>query len=75
MPRVPAALIALTAAAPAMAHTGHIGTLAGHDHWIAGAAIGAGIAIALWGLLKGRSGTGDAAPEAEPEAEDDAQEA
>jgi hypothetical protein len=38
----------------AAAHTGHIETLAGHDHWVAGAAIGLAILIGLAGALKGR---------------------
>jgi hypothetical protein len=38
----------------ALAHTGHIETLAGHDHWVAGAVIGAAILIGLVGALKGR---------------------
>ncbi|MFQ6547188.1 DUF6732 family protein [Aestuariibius sp. 2305UL40-4] len=36
------------------AHLGHIGEVAGHDHWVAGAAIGAAIAAVIWGALKGR---------------------
>lgn len=39
---------------PVFAHVGHLGELASHDHWIAGAAIGAAAAIALWGALKGK---------------------
>ncbi|RPE63199.1 hypothetical protein EDD53_2796 [Pacificibacter maritimus] len=41
-------------AAPALAHVGHVGELAGHDHWIAGAALGAAAGIAIWGALKGK---------------------
>lgn len=44
----------LFAAAPALAHPGHLETLAGHDHWVAGAAIGLAIALGLWGALKGK---------------------
>ncbi len=51
--------------APAMAHVGHLGDLAGHDHWVAGAAIGAAVAIGLYGALKGRRKADKA--EAEPE--------
>ncbi len=36
-----------------LAHTGHVADLAGHDHWVAGAAIGLAIALGLWGALKG----------------------
>ena len=32
-------------AAPAAAHPGHLAELAGHNHWVAGAAIGAAIAL------------------------------
>ncbi len=57
-------------ATPAMAHVGHIGGLAGHDHWIAGIAIGAAAGVAIWGVLKGKKN-----PEAEPEeAEEEATE-
>ncbi len=47
-------LPAILLAAPALAHPGHLAGLAGHDHWVAGAAIGAAIAVGLWGALKGR---------------------
>ena len=40
--------------APALAHLGHLGDIAGHDHWVAGAAIGAAVAIGVWGAWKGR---------------------
>lgn len=38
----------------AMAHIGHLGDVAGHDHVAAGVAIGAAIAIGIWGALKGK---------------------
>lgn len=40
----------------AVAHSGHIADVAGagHDHWVAGAAIGAAVAITLWTALKGK---------------------
>lgn len=59
---------------PAMAHVGHLGELAGHDHWVAGAAIGVAAAITLWAGLKGRKSKKD---ESSNEAEDkaDAQDA
>ncbi|SLN29987.1 hypothetical protein PSA7680_01415 [Pseudoruegeria aquimaris] len=50
----------------AAAHTGHIAEVAGHDHWVAGAAIGAAIAISLWAALKGGRKA-----ESEPEAAED----
>ena len=63
--------LAIGAAGGAAAHTGHVGEVAGHDHWIAGAAIGVGIAVAAWGIVKGRRARKEtaAAPEnAEAEA-------
>lgn len=44
------------AALPGMAaaHFGHFDTFAGHDHWVAGAAIGAAVAVGIWGALKGK---------------------
>ena len=41
------------AAGPAAAHPGHLAGLSGHDHWVAGAAIGLAIALGLWGALRG----------------------
>ena len=38
----------------ALAHAGHLGELVGHDHLLAGVAIGIAIAIGLAGALKGR---------------------
>ena len=55
------------AAAPLHAHAGHLGDLAGHDHWVAGAAVDIAIGLAAWGALKGRK---DEPSEAEPEAEE-----
>ncbi|WP_116085076.1 DUF6732 family protein [Tropicimonas sp. IMCC34011] len=47
---LPAALLLPTAAG---AHPGHIAeTSAGHDHWIAGAAIGIAIALFAWGVWR-----------------------
>jgi hypothetical protein len=54
--------------APALAHLGHVGAVAGHDHWVAGAAIGAAVAVGVWGWMKSRK-------EAEEEAEAEADEA
>jgi hypothetical protein len=59
--------------APALAHPGHLAGLAGHDHWVAGAAIGAAIALGLYGLLKGQKGRKDT--ETEDAAETDGPEA
>lgn len=51
------AILAATAL-PAFAHPGHMAGLAGHDHWVAGAAIGTAIAVGVWGVLKGRRKSG-----------------
>jgi hypothetical protein len=45
----------------AAAHMGDLGELAGHDHWVAGIAIGATVAVGVWGAIKGRKD-----PEPEP---------
>lgn len=66
----PVALIAaFTAnfAGPVAAHPGHLIEAAGHDHWLAGVAIGTAIAIGLWQGLKGKSGE-EGAQEAEESA-------
>jgi hypothetical protein len=49
---------------PALAHLGHVGDLAGHDHWVAGAAAGAAVAVGVWGWLKGREEAGKARADA-----------
>lgn len=55
-------------ATPVLAHPGHLAELAGHDHRVAGAAIGLAIALGLWGALKGR-GRDEPEQQAEPDAE------
>jgi hypothetical protein len=56
-------LFLLVPAGPAMAHPGHLAAgLAGHDHWVAGAAIGAALAAGVLAALKGRR-----RPQAEPD--------
>lgn len=57
-------VLAVTGGA-AQAHTGHIADLAGHDHWVAGAAIGLAILTGIYGALKGES---DQAEEPEDDA-------
>lgn len=58
-------LVLLMVGTTANAHPGHWADVAGHDHWIAGAAIGlAGIA-AIWGALKGKKAKDET--EEEPE--------
>jgi len=50
----------------ALAHPGHLAEVAGHDHVVAGVAIGLALGIAIWGVLKGRK---------DAESEDEADEA
>lgn len=57
------------AGSAAVAHPGHWADLAGHDHWVAGAAIGLAGLAAIWGALKGKK-----AKEEPVEAEDDLEE-
>ncbi len=57
---------------PALAHVGHLGDLAGHDHWIAGAAIGAAVLAGLWGAWAGK---GEPEPEASEPDPDQSEEA
>lgn len=64
---------ALFAASAAQAHPGHWSEVAGHDHWLGAAAIGAAIAIGLWVGLKGRKAKQEA--EADDAPADDSQEA
>ncbi|SET58551.1 DUF6732 family protein [Oceanicella actignis] len=53
------------AAAPALAHPGHLAEVSGHSHWLAAGAMLAAAALAAW-LAKSRG----RAAEAEDEAED-----
>ena len=53
----------------ATAHPGHWAELAGHGHWVAGAAIGLAVVAGLWGVLKGEKETDDDEPEPEFEEE------
>ena len=69
---VPIVIPTLIAASPASAHVGHLGELAGHDHWIAGAAVGAAV---LAGVLAGlRADRKAKAGQGEPEDARDAPE-
>lgn len=56
-------------AVPAFAHPGHIAATGGHDHWIAGAAIGAAVAVAAWGALRAWRSRAESTREVESEAE------
>jgi hypothetical protein len=49
-------LTLVTLASNASAHTGHITDVAGHDHWIAGAALGLALGLTIWAALKGKKG-------------------
>jgi len=62
----------MAAPGAALAHPGHVADVAGHDHWVAGAAIGVAIALGLWGALRG--GRKEDEP-AETDAEDQGDEA
>ena len=56
----------------AQAHPGHLADLAGHDHWVAGAAIGVAGLIALINAAKGKKkddAASDEVPEVEAEGE------
>ena len=63
----------LFSGAPASAHVGHLGEFAGHDHWVAGAALGAALAVSVWGALKGKTDADQA--EAETHEDDSEEEA
>ena len=62
----------LLSAAPASAHVGHLGEFAGHDHWVAGAALGAALAVSIWGALKGKKDAEKAEAETHEDAEEEA---
>ncbi len=47
-------LITVFYANSALAHIGHVGDVAGHDHWGAIIAIGLAGAVAIWGAKKGK---------------------
>ncbi len=59
-------------AGPALAHPTHIIDVAGHNHWLAAAAIAAAAAAALWQAKKGKDAE---AEEAEEETDAEPQEA
>ncbi len=67
--RILLSLMLVFAGSQAVAHPGHWGELAGHDHWVAGAAIGLAGLAALWGALKGKK------KDPEPEDEEPEEEA
>jgi hypothetical protein len=53
-------IVMIAISGPVAADPGHIGLLAGHDHWVAGAAIGIAIIAGLAGALSGKSDDADA---------------
>lgn len=69
--RLIAVLMLMLASTSAAAHPGHWTDVAGHDHWVAGVAIGLAGLAAIWGALKGKKAD-DRDPEAEEELEEEA---
>jgi hypothetical protein len=70
MRRAAVTCFAMLGTSAAQAHPGHLTDLAGHDHWVAGAAIGLAIALGLYGALKGKP-TGAKPAEADAESAED----
>jgi hypothetical protein len=66
------AAIPVASGTAASAHPGHLADLAGHDHWVAGAAIGIALGLGAWAAWKGRK---DKAAGAAPEAAETEEEA
>lgn len=58
-------LIFVFTGSAASAHPGHWGDLAGHDHWVAGVAIGLAGLAAIWGALKGKKADEEQAEDVE----------
>jgi hypothetical protein len=50
-------LTLIAIASSASANIGHVGEVAGHDHWIAAGALGLALGLTLWAALKGRKDT------------------
>lgn len=55
------AVFVMLSASAAWSHPGHLAGLAGHDHWVAGAAIGLAIALGIFGALKGKTSESETA--------------
>ena len=55
---------------PAAAHIGHIGEMAGHDHWLWAGALGAAGAAAAWAWWKSKDEAKDDADDAAEDSED-----
>ncbi|MEM9795962.1 MAG: DUF6732 family protein [Pseudomonadota bacterium] len=61
---------ALFLPAAAQAHSGHLGTLGGHDHWVLGVGLGVIVAGAVAGWVKGRKTEPEATAEDADASED-----
>ena len=72
MTRITITLAMLFSATSASAHVGHLGEFAGHDHWVAGAALGAALAVSIWGALKGKKDAEETDAEHDEELEEEA---
>lgn len=68
--RILAAALVSTLPGMAVAHPGHLTDLAGHDHWVAGAAIGIAIVLGAWAALKGQGKESSSAAEGDEAASD-----
>lgn len=68
-------LIAGLVPGAALAHPGHLAEAAGHDHLVAGVALGVAIGVAIWGVLKGRKDDEAQTDEADIDADEEPQEA
>lgn len=74
MPRFAICLVpSMLAGTAVQAHPGHLTEVAGHGHWLGAAAIGAAIAIGLWGVARGRK-SAEVSDDAEDATPDEAQE-
>jgi hypothetical protein len=51
----PFALLFIALSTPALAHPGHLAGQEGHSHWVALAATGAALALAVIGIARGLS--------------------
>ena len=72
---IPTTLATLAAATPAAAHVGHWGALAGHDHWVAGAALGGALIAGILAGLRGERKSEGKTPEPKGDAPEEGAEA
>lgn len=61
-------------AGPAAAHPGHLADVAGHDHWVAGAAIAIALGLGIREIIKGKKSKDDS-EDIDDETEEELQEA